>query len=63
MTRLLAGLASGGGQGGEQGTADAEADQLPGNIEAVGQRLQTQRDRATLVRRWYLPTANGTARP
>ena len=44
-------------------TADAYAATLPGNIEAVVQRLKTQRYRAKGVRRGDMPKANGTARP
>lgn len=44
-------------------TAGAYAANLQGNIEALVQRLKTKRYRATLVRRWYIPKANGTARP
>jgi RNA-directed DNA polymerase len=49
--------------GGDHVTADAYAVNLPGNIEAVGQRLQTKRYRATWVRRCDMPQANGPARP
>jgi retron-type reverse transcriptase len=44
-------------------TADAYAAHLQGNIEAWGQRLQTKRSRATLVRRCDIPKAHGTDRP
>jgi len=44
-------------------TAGAYAANLQGNIEALGQRLKTKRYRATLVRRCYIPKANGTERP
>jgi group II intron reverse transcriptase/maturase len=44
-------------------TAGAYAANLQGNIEAVVQRLQTKRSRAKLVRRCYIPKANGTERP
>ena len=36
---------------------------LQATMEAWAQRLQAQRDRATLVRRWDIPRANGTERP
>jgi len=36
---------------------------LQANIEALAQRLKTQRYRAKLVRRCYLPKANGQERP
>jgi retron-type reverse transcriptase len=49
--------------GGAQVTADAYAVKLPGNIEALVQRLKTKRYRATRVRRCSIPKANGTARP
>ena len=49
--------------GGDHVTADAYAVNRHGNIEAVVQRLQTKRYRATLVRRCSMPTANGTERP
>ena len=44
-------------------TADAYAANLQGNIEALVQRLKTKRYRAKLVRRCYIPKANGTERP
>ena len=44
-------------------TAGAYAANLQGHIEALGQRLKTKRYRATLVRRCYIPKANGTERP
>jgi RNA-directed DNA polymerase len=47
----------------DQGTADAYAANLQGNIEALVQRLKTKRYRTTLVRRCYMPKANGTERP
>ena len=47
----------------DQVTADAYAANLQGNIEALVQRLKTKRYRAKLVRRCYIPKANGTARP
>ena len=47
----------------EQVTADASAVNLHGNIEALVQRLKTKRYRAKLVRRCYIPKANGTERP
>jgi RNA-directed DNA polymerase len=43
-------------------TADAYAANLQGNIEALVQRLKTKRYRAKLVRRCYIPKANGTER-
>jgi hypothetical protein len=49
--------------GGDQGTADAYAGNLHGHSEALGQRVQTKRSRATLVRRCDSPQANGTERP
>jgi retron-type reverse transcriptase len=36
---------------------------LQAHIDALGQRLQAQRSRANLVRRWYIPKENGTERP
>jgi retron-type reverse transcriptase len=39
------------------------AEPLPTNIEALAQRLQTNRYRAKLVRRCYIPKENGTERP
>ena len=47
----------------DQVTADAYAVNLHGNIEALVQRLKTKRYRAKLVRRCYIPKANGTERP
>jgi retron-type reverse transcriptase len=44
-------------------TAGAYAANLQGNSEALVQRLKTKRYRATLVRRCYIPKANGTERP
>jgi group II intron reverse transcriptase/maturase len=44
-------------------TADAYAANLQENIEALVQRLKTKRYRAKLVRRCYIPKANGTERP
>jgi len=49
--------------GGDDVPADASAANLQGNSEAVVQRVQTQRSRATWVRRCDLPQANGTDRP
>ena len=49
--------------GGDHVPAGAYAANLHGNIEAVVQRLQTKRYRATLVRRCDMPKANGTERP
>src|SRR5262249_36751742 len=47
----------------DQVTADAYAANLQGNIEALVQRLKTKRYRTKLVRRCYIPKANGTERP
>jgi RNA-directed DNA polymerase len=47
----------------DQVTADAYAVNLHDNIEALGQRLQTTRYRAKLVRRCDIPQANGPERP
>jgi hypothetical protein len=44
-------------------TAETYAVNLHANIEALVQRLQAQRYRAKRVRRWYMPKANGQARP
>jgi RNA-directed DNA polymerase len=44
-------------------TAEEYAVNLQANIEALAQRLKTQRYRAKLVRRCYIPKANGTERP
>ena len=44
-------------------TAEAYAVNLQANVEALAQRLKTQRYRAKLVRRCYIPKANGQARP
>ena len=44
-------------------TAEDYAANLQANIEALAQRLQAQRYRATLVRRCYMPKANGKDRP
>jgi RNA-directed DNA polymerase len=44
-------------------TADAYAANLQGNIAALVQRLKTKRYRTKLVRRCYIPKANGTERP
>src|SRR5919204_2626839 len=44
-------------------TAEAYAADLHGNIETLVQRLKTKRYRAKLVRRCYIPKANGTERP
>ena len=43
--------------------ADADAANLQGPIAALGQRVTTKRARATLVRRWAIPHANGPERP
>jgi RNA-directed DNA polymerase len=44
-------------------TAEAYAEHRHANSEALAQRLQATRYRATLVRRWYMPKGNGTDRP
>jgi RNA-directed DNA polymerase len=44
-------------------TAEDYAANLQANMAAVAQRLQAQRYRATLVRRCYMPKANGQERP
>jgi hypothetical protein len=44
-------------------TAEVYAEQLPAKREALAQRLQAQRSRAKLVRRWYIPKEYGTERP
>jgi RNA-directed DNA polymerase len=44
-------------------TAEAYAEHLHANIEALAQRLQTKRDRAKLVRRCSMPKENGKERP
>ena len=44
-------------------TAEADAVHVQAHREALAQRLQTTRYRATLVRRCALPKANGQARP
>ena len=44
-------------------TAQAYAVHLQANIEALAQRLTTKRYRAKLVRRCYIPKANGQERP
>src|SRR5215813_12402478 len=44
-------------------TAQAYAVHLQANIEALAQRLKTKRYRAKLVRRCYIPKANGQERP
>jgi len=44
-------------------TAEDYAANLQANIEALAQRLKAQRYRAKLVRRCYLPKANGKERP
>ena len=43
--------------------AEEYAVNLQANIEALAQRLKTKRYRAKLVRRWYMPKANGKERP
>jgi RNA-directed DNA polymerase len=47
----------------DQVRAEEYAANLHANIEARAQRLQAKRARAKLVRRWYLPKANGAERP
>ena len=44
-------------------TAEDYAANLQANIEALAQRLQAQRYRTKLVRRCYIPKANGKERP
>lgn len=44
-------------------TVEAYAVNLPGNIEALAQRLKTKRYRAKLLRRCYIPKENGKERP
>jgi retron-type reverse transcriptase len=44
-------------------TAEAYEANLRANVEALAQRLQAQRYRAKLVRRWYIPKENGKERP
>jgi len=44
-------------------TAEEYAANLQANIEALAQRLKAQRYRAQLVRRCYIPKANGQERP
>src|SRR5215472_2633214 len=44
-------------------TAKEYAENLQANIEALAQRLKAQRYRAKLVRRCYIPKANGQERP
>jgi RNA-directed DNA polymerase len=44
-------------------TAEAYAVNLQANLEALAQRLKTKRYRAKLVRRCYIPKANGQERP
>jgi RNA-directed DNA polymerase len=44
-------------------TAEEYAANLEANIEALAQRLKAQRYRAKLVRRCYIPKANGQERP
>jgi len=47
----------------DQSTAEGYAVHLHGNIEALAQRLRTKHSRTQLVRRWYIPKANGQERP
>ena len=44
-------------------TAEEYAVNLQANLEALAQRLKTKRYRAKLVRRCYIPKANGQERP
>jgi RNA-directed DNA polymerase len=44
-------------------TAEKYAVNLQANMEALAQRLKTKRYRAKLVRRCYIPKANGQERP
>jgi hypothetical protein len=44
-------------------TAEAYAEHLDANIEALAQRLKAKRYRAKLVRRCYIPKGNGQERP
>ena len=44
-------------------TAEAYEENLEANIEALAERLRTKRYRAKLVRRCYIPKANGKQRP
>jgi group II intron reverse transcriptase/maturase len=44
-------------------TAEAYAENLHANIEALAQRLKAKRYRAKLVRRCYIPKENGKERP
>jgi RNA-directed DNA polymerase len=44
-------------------TAHASEADRQAHITALVHRLQTHRDRANLVRRWYLPKENGAERP
>jgi RNA-directed DNA polymerase len=47
----------------DQVTAEAYAANLQANLEALAQRLKAKRYRAKLVRRCYIPKANGKERP
>lgn len=47
----------------DQRTAAGDAGNVQAQIAAVAPRLKAPRDRAPLVRRWDLPTGNGTGRP
>ncbi len=47
----------------DQITAETYAVNLHGNIEALAQRLRTKHYRTKLVRRCYIPKANGQERP
>jgi len=49
--------------GGDNVTAEAYAEHLHAKIEALAQRLQAKRYRATLVRRCDIPKENGAERP
>jgi retron-type reverse transcriptase len=54
---------TGAARGVDQVTAEAYAENLHANIEALAQRLQAKHYRTKLVRRWYRPTENGRERP
>ena len=47
----------------DQVSAQAYEQHLDANIHDLVERLQQQRDRATLVRRHYMPKGDGTQRP
>lgn len=50
-------------RGVDHGTAEASAATVHAKIAALAQRRKTKRSRATLVRRWDLPTENGKESP